>query len=125
MIAAKHEEIEAIADLEHKKETDSLNCLIATINVVAQKKIDSFRGILRDLEDPEKIMVLSMNIADNCDWRLDLKKGGLLEKDGFHGRAEKLDLGRQKTGRSSKRTLSDFEKLVKDDADSRVALGGL
>jgi hypothetical protein len=46
------------------------------------------------LEDTKEIVVLSVNIADNCDWWLDFKKGWLLEKDGFHCRVEKLDLGR-------------------------------
>lgn len=70
VISSQEEEIFRVLDLIGEEQSDSFQRLFASINVISQEKIVSFRWVLSVLEKSQKIEVLSMNITTNLQWCL-------------------------------------------------------
>lgn len=65
VVAAKNEEIFGILDLVGQEETNGLQRLFASINVIAEEEIVSFWGEAAVLKQSKEIVVLTVNIPTN------------------------------------------------------------
>lgn len=65
VVAAKNEEIFGILDLVGQEETNGLQRLFASINVIAEEEIVGFWGEAAVLKQSKEIVVLTVNISTN------------------------------------------------------------
>jgi len=95
VIPPKNEEVFGIFDLIGKEKADSLEALFATIHVVAQKQVVGIRGKPAVLEQTKQIVVLTVNVTTDFDWRLQFQQNRLTDEDfsGFHAQATYLLCG--------------------------------
>ena len=63
MITSEDVDLSRVLYLEGEKETDSLNSLSSSINIVPQKQIVGLRRKAAVLKESEHVIVLSMNIS--------------------------------------------------------------
>ena len=70
MIAAQQKEILRILDLVGEQQADSFETLLAAIDIVAEEEIVGLRGESAVLEQTEKIVILTVNVAANLQRRL-------------------------------------------------------
>ena len=70
VIAAQQKEILRILDLVGEQQADSFKTLLAAIDVVAEEEIVGLRGESAVLEQTEKIVILTVNVAANLQRRL-------------------------------------------------------
>jgi hypothetical protein len=63
VIAAEDEKVFRVLDLVCEQETDRLQALLAPVHVVAKEKVIGLGWEATVLEEPQKIIVLPMNIA--------------------------------------------------------------
>ena len=101
MVAAQQEEVLGVLDLVGEQEGDDLEPVLPTIHVVAQEQVVGVRREAAVLEEPEEVMVLAMDVADDLDRRLQLKKRRLVDEHSgglFYQIVEVI--ARQLTGRA-------------------------
>lgn len=63
VIAAQNEEVLGVLDLVGKEQTDRLERLLATIDVVAQEKIVGFRRESTVFEETQEVVVLAVDVT--------------------------------------------------------------
>ena len=63
VVASKEEEILRVLDLVGEQEANSLKRLLATVNVVTKEQVVGIRGEATILEEPQKVVVLPMDIT--------------------------------------------------------------
>jgi len=63
VISAKDKEILGVFDLVGEEQADGLEGLLATVDVVAEEEVVGFGGEAAILEEAQKIIILSVNIA--------------------------------------------------------------
>ena len=63
VVAAQHEEVLRVLDLVGEQQADGLKGLLATVYIVAEEEVVGFRGEATVLEEAQKIVVLSVDIA--------------------------------------------------------------
>jgi hypothetical protein len=67
MIPPQQKEILRIPDLIGQQQTYTLNGLLATIHIIAQKQIVGGWGQPPILKDPQQVAVLAVNVAADLD----------------------------------------------------------
>ena len=68
MVTSKDEKVVWILDLVGKKQANSLERLLSTINVVSQEQIIASWWKSPVFKKPEKIVVLAVNVTADLDW---------------------------------------------------------
>jgi len=63
MVPSQYEEVFGVFDLVRKEQTDGFEGLFTAIYVVAKKEIVCFRREAAVLEEPEEIVILTMDVA--------------------------------------------------------------
>lgn len=72
MVAPQDEEIVGKFELVAQKKENGFQTLLAAIYIVAQEEIVSMRWEATHLKEPDQVVVLSMDIPHNLDWRIQL-----------------------------------------------------
>lgn len=91
MVATEDEEVLRVADLEGEEEADGLDGLSSTVDVVTQEEVVCIGREAAVLEEPEQVVVLTVDVATNLDGSIELQKRHLLKKDGPGLHAETTD----------------------------------
>lgn len=65
MVAAQDEEVFRVLDLVREQKANSLQGLLATINVVTEEQVVGFRGETAVLKKSQQVIVLPVYIAAN------------------------------------------------------------
>lgn len=117
MIPPQYEEILGVFNLVRQKETDGLEALLATVNVVPQKDVVRLGGKAPIFEESEKIVVLAVHISADLDGGLELQQHGLRDEQVAGPKAEHFDLGFGEIDLLAGAGAADAEELVDDDVD--------
>jgi hypothetical protein len=72
VVAAEDEKVLWVLDLVGEEKADGLKRLLATVDVVTKEEVVGFGREPAIFEEPEKIIVLSVDIAANLDGSLKL-----------------------------------------------------
>jgi len=72
-----------VADFERHQQSDSLNRVIATIDVIAHEEVVSVWGLATNFEKFLQIVELAVNITANCYGCSHLRHIRLIDKDFF------------------------------------------
>ena len=67
MVAAQDEEVFGVLDLVGKKQTDSLERLLATVDVVTKEEVVGLRRETTVFEKTQEIVVLAVDITADLD----------------------------------------------------------
>lgn len=67
VVATEDEEVFGILDLICEEQADGLERLLATIDVVAEEEVVSFRGETTVFEETEEIVILAVNVTADLD----------------------------------------------------------
>lgn len=93
VVSTEDKEVLRILDLVREQKADGLQGLLATIDVIPEEKVVGLRRETTVLEEPEKIVILAVDITTNLDGRLQFKQNRLGDED-FSGLSTKeADLG--------------------------------
>lgn len=65
MVPTEQEEVLRVLDLIGQQQTDGLQRLLASVHIVPQKEVVAFRREAAILEQPQKVIVLAMDVT--CD----------------------------------------------------------
>ena len=63
VVSSEQEEVLRVLHLVAEKEADALNRLLSTVNVISKEEVVGFRWETAILENPQKVVILSMDIA--------------------------------------------------------------
>ena len=63
MVAPQHEEVLRVLDFVGEQETDSLQGLLAAVDVISKEQVVGFWWETTVFEEPKKVIVLAMDIA--------------------------------------------------------------
>lgn len=104
MISSEDSQSLWISDFQSNKQSDSLNWVIASINVISHEQVISIRGLSSNLEKFAQVMELSMDITTDSNWCWNTLNVWLLNQN-FFGLLTKISQHGNKcaNGRSSKR----------------------
>jgi len=69
MVASKDGQSLWISHFQSDKESDSLNRVIASINVISHEQVISIRGLSSNLKKFAQVVELSMDVTTNSYWR--------------------------------------------------------
>lgn len=72
MISAKKTNSTWKSDFEKQKKGDSLNTVLATINIVTKEQVVDIRNVSTDLEKFHDVPELAMDITDEGDWTIQI-----------------------------------------------------
>jgi len=81
MITTEDGDAAAKPHLESDEESDSLNTVVSSINIVSHEEIVGVWRLSPDPEQLHEVMELSMNISTHCHWTLDCLDIALLGQD--------------------------------------------
>ena len=92
MISPEDGDFVWIFDLEGEQQTDSLDTLSSSINVIAHEEIGGIRREASVFEEPEHVVVLSVNISADLYWCTDFYEHGLFHEYVFSCANESEDV---------------------------------
>ena len=92
MVSTKNEEVLGILDLVREEEANSLETLLATVDVIAQEEIIRLGREATVLEQTQQVVVLSVDVTANLDGCLKLQENGLADENLTRLGAEELHL---------------------------------
>lgn len=78
MIASEKRNPIGIPHFERQKKTNTLDGVVASINVVPEKEVVDIWRNPCDFEEFHEIVKLSVNVPANCERRIELNDGGLV-----------------------------------------------
>jgi hypothetical protein len=81
VVSTKQPKAVGLPDSQWPEGKDALNTEVSSVNVISQKQISCFRYISSDLEKLHEIVILTINVSIDSDWRVHLKKIGRLPQD--------------------------------------------
>lgn len=81
MIASQQKEVFRVLDLVSEEKTDGLQGLLSSVDIVTQEKVVGIRRETTELKKSKKIVVLAVNITNDLDRSLKLKKHWLRDED--------------------------------------------
>mmetsp|Transcript_25476 Transcript_25476/g.51803 ORF Transcript_25476/g.51803 Transcript_25476/m.51803 type:complete len:309 (-) Transcript_25476:121-1047(-) len=81
VVTAKHEEVFGVLNFVRQKKADTFQPLWSTVHVVPKEQVVGLRWKPAILKKPEKIRILSMNIANNLQRRLEFQEHRLGHED--------------------------------------------
>jgi len=82
VVASQQEKVVWELDLVGQQQADRLNRLLSPVDVVSnENKLLVARWIASDFEQPEQVKVLTVDISENLDGRLDIEQHLLLAED--------------------------------------------
>mmetsp|Transcript_54924 Transcript_54924/g.158939 ORF Transcript_54924/g.158939 Transcript_54924/m.158939 type:complete len:202 (+) Transcript_54924:408-1013(+) len=81
VVSSKQEEVLGELDLVSEEQGDGLQALFAAVDVVPQEDVVALRREVPVLEDPEQVVILTMDIAANLQRRLELQQRALAQED--------------------------------------------
>ena len=70
-----------VFDLEREQQADGLDALASSVHVVAHEQVGRLGGEAAVLEQPQHVVVLSVDISADLDGSTDLDEHGLIEED--------------------------------------------
>ena len=68
MISAQNREAVLVPDFEANKQSNSLNRIVSSIDIVTHEKVICVWGLSTDLKEFHKVMELSVNVSAHSDW---------------------------------------------------------
>jgi len=77
VISSEDEEVFGVFDFIGQKETDGLEGLLTTVNIIAQEDVIGLGGESTILKKTEEVVVLTVDIAADFNWCLKFQKHGL------------------------------------------------
>ena len=72
-----------IAHFEANEQSDSLDRVVASVDVISHEQVVCVRGVASDLEELHQVVELSMDITADSDWAPDWLHVGLVLEDVF------------------------------------------
>jgi len=91
VISAEDEEVLGVLDLVREQETDHLERLFASVNIVPKEQVVGLRRESTVLEEAKQVIILTVDITTDLDRGLELEQDGLRHEDLASGRAQELD----------------------------------
>ena len=70
MVSSQQEEVLGILDLVCHHQTNYFQILLASVHVVSKEQVVRLRRIVADLEDPEQVDVLAVDVSCNDERRV-------------------------------------------------------
>jgi len=122
VVAAEDEEVLGVLDLVGKKQTDGLERLLATINVITEEEVVGLGRETTVLEQTEEIVVLPVDITTDLDGSFKLEEDGLGNENLASSGAEVTDLGLEKLDLLARSATADLEQSVDDGVEIDVLL---
>lgn len=83
MITSKDGQSLWISDFQSDKQSDSLNRIIASINVISHEQVIGIRGLSSNLEKFTQVVELTMNVTTDSYWCWNTLHVWLLDQDFF------------------------------------------
>jgi hypothetical protein len=93
VVATKEEEVLRVLDLVAEQKEDSLQTLLATVDVVAEEEVVGRRREAAHFEQADEVRVLAVDVTDDLDGRGELDERRLREEDLARGLADGRNLG--------------------------------
>jgi hypothetical protein len=81
VVAPQDKEILGVLDLVRQQQTDRLERLLASVDVIAQKQVIRLWREPAVLKQPEQVIVLPVNVAADLDGRFELEQDRLPDKN--------------------------------------------
>lgn len=113
MVSSEKKEVLWIFDFVGKQQADGLQWLLASVNIVSQKKVVTLWWISSILEKPEQVIVLTMNITCSKDRFLLVKLAYLNWKSKLNKKVIR-SLPQILRGASSSRSIGWLRKISRD-----------
>lgn len=66
VISSEKEEVFWVSNLVSEKKANRFDALAATVNVISEEEVVGLRRVLILIEDAQKIVVLTVDITNNC-----------------------------------------------------------
>ncbi len=81
MVAPGQKEILGVLDFEGEQEADGFNALLPAVDIVPEEQIVGLEGQPAELEQPEQVEILTVDVPAYLEWRAQLEEDWLLEED--------------------------------------------
>jgi len=88
VVSSEQEEVLGVLDLVGEQQADGLETLLATVHVVTKEEVVGVGRESTILKKSQQVVVLTMYITADLDWRLQLQQNGLTDKDVSRSEAE-------------------------------------
>ena len=95
VVAAKDEEVLGVLDLVREQQADALQAVLAAVDVVAEEEVVRVRREAAVLKQPQQVVELPVDVADELQRRLELEERGLVGDDGHRLVDDKVHLVRR------------------------------
>ena len=83
MVAPQDVHLVRVLDLQREQQADRLDALPPPIHVVSQKQVVGLGRQSSVFEEPQHVVVLSVDVAADLERRGDFEQHGLFEEDGL------------------------------------------
>ena len=114
MVSTKNEEVLGVLDLVREEEANSLETLLATVDVIAQEEIIRLGREATVLEQTQQVVVLPVDITANLDGCLKLQENGLADENLTRLGAEELHLVLGQVHLLARAAATDWRKREKE-----------
>lgn len=112
VVATQNEEVFGVLDLVGKQKADSLERLLASVNVITQEEVVGFGREATVLKEPQQIIILAVDVAADLDGSLELEQDGLRDEDFAGFGAQVPNLGLEQLDLLSGSAAPHFEKAI-------------
>ena len=92
VVSTKNEEVLGVLDLVREEKANSLETLLATVDIVPEEEVIRLGREAAVLEEAQKVVVLPVNVSANLDGGLKLEEDGLADENLTGLGAQELDL---------------------------------
>lgn len=112
VIAAQDEEVLGVLDLVGEEQADSLERLLASIDIIAKEEVVRLRWEATVLEQTQQVIVLAVDVTTDLDGSFQLEQDGLRDEDLAGLGAEKAYLGFEKLDLLTRAATSHLKESV-------------
>ena len=92
VVSTEDEKVLGVLDLVREQETDRLEGLLSSVDIITQEEVICLGGEPAVLEQSQQVVVLPVDVTADLDRRLELEQDGLADEDFAGFGAEVLDL---------------------------------